>query len=223
VADEDWRVTVTLYDEALVRGAVESVLEYHVADDVKHRLDRHVAVSSDGPSVYLYASTETAARHAEKVAREVIRHRHLTAEFQLDRWHPIEEEWEDASVPLPQTEQEKQAEHERLVADETQESEESGQAGWEVRVQMPSRHAAVDLAARLTAEGRHVARHWKYVVLGADNEDEASAFAEHVRQEAPDNVSVETGSVPAVLPWVTNFGGVPVLPADESSAAESAG
>jgi hypothetical protein len=214
VADEDWRVTVTLYDEALVEGAVQSVLETRVADDAKSQLDHQVAVSSDGPCVYLYASTEAAAREAEKVVREIIHHRHLTAEFQLDRWHPIEEEWEDASVPLPRTEQEQQAEHERLVEDETRESEEAGQAGWEVRVEMPSRHAAVEFAARLQGEGHHVARRWKYLVVGANNEDEAAKLAELVKQEAPTSTSVATGSVPFVPFGKTDIGGLPVLPSD---------
>jgi hypothetical protein len=214
VADEDWRVTVTLYDETLVRGAVESVLEQRVAEDVSHKLDHHVAVSSDGPCVYLYASTEAAARHAEKMVREVILHRHLTAEYQLDRWHPIEEEWEDASVPLPQTEQEQQVEHQRLVAEETRESEEAGQAGWEVRVEMPSRHDAVQLAARLEAEGHQVARRWKYLVVGANNEDAANELAQQVKKEAPTSTSVGTGSVPFVPFGKTDIGGLPILPAE---------
>ncbi|HEY1919900.1 MAG TPA: hypothetical protein VGH27_30380 [Streptosporangiaceae bacterium] len=214
MADEDWRVTVTLYDEALVRGAVESVLEHRVAEDASHKLDHHVAVSSDGPCVFLYASTEAAARQAEKVVREVILHRHLTAEYQIDRWHPIEEEWEDASVPLPQTAQEQQAEHERLVEEETRESQEADQAGWEVRVEMPSRHAAIELTEKLQAEGHRAARRWKYLVLGANNEDDAAKLAEQVKQEAPASASVGMGSVPFVPFGKTDIGGLPILPAE---------
>jgi hypothetical protein len=196
VADDDWRVTVTFDDEAHVRHAVQSMRDHKVERDVHHRLGDRVAVSADGASVFLYAGTEDAAREADRVVREILANRQLTAAFRLDRWHPIEQEWEDAGAPLPLTAAQREAEDERRVADETEESEETGQTGYEVLIEVPSRHEAVELTERLQSEGHPVIRRWRYVVLGADNEDEARDLAKSVQQEVPATASVRASPVP---------------------------
>ena len=197
VAD-DWRVTVTFRDEADVQQAVQSVREHEVEDDVRSRLGHRVAMSVDGPVVFLYAGTEDTAREADRVVREVLAQHQLSAEFTLDRWHPLEEDWEDAGVPMPDTAEQRAAEHRRLIDAETQQSLAAGQAGWEVRVELPSHHQAVELAERLQAEGRPVIRRWKYLMLGANNEDDASALAEAVGQEVSARASVHIQAVPFV-------------------------
>ena len=155
-------------------------------------------MSVDGPTVFLYAGTEDAARGADRVVREVLAQQRLSAELTLDRWHPLEEEWEDASVPMPDTAEQRAVEHRHLIDAETQESLAAGQAGWEVRVELRSHRQAVELAERLQAEGRSVIRRWKYLVLGANNEDDASALAEAIRRESPAKASVHTEAVPFV-------------------------
>ena len=196
MADDDWRVTVTFDDEAHVRHAVQSMRDHKVERDVHHRLGDRVAVSADGASVFLYAGTEDAAREADRVVREVLAQRQLTATFKLDRWHPIEQEWEDAGAPLPQTAAQREAEDERRVADETEETAETGQTGYEVLIEVPSRHEAVELAERLQSEGHPVIRRWRYLVLGANNEDEARDLAKSVQQEVPATASVRATPVP---------------------------
>jgi hypothetical protein len=196
VADDDWRVTVTFDDEAHVRHAIQSMRDHQVERDVRRRLGDRVAVSADGPNVFLYAGTEGAAREADRVVREILAQRQLTAAFKVDRWHPIEQEWEDAGAPLPQTAGQRQAEEERRVADETEESEETGQTGYEVLIEVSSLHEAVELAKRLQSEGHPVTRRWRYVVLGANNEDEARDLAQSVQREAPATASVRSAPVP---------------------------
>jgi hypothetical protein len=197
VAD-DWRVTVTFRDEADVQQAVQSVREHEVEDDVRGRLGHRVALSVDGPVVFLYAGTEDTAREADRVVREVLAQHQLSAGFTLDRWHPLEEDWEDADVPMPDTAEQQAAEHRRLIDAETQQSLAAGQAGWEVRVELPTHHQAVELAERLQAEGRPVIRRWKYLMLGANNEDDASALAEAIGQEVSAKASVHIQAVPFV-------------------------
>jgi len=196
VADDDWRVTVTFDDEASVRHAVESVREHEVEDDVRRRLGDRVAVSTDGSTVFLYAGTEDAAREADRVMREALARRQLTAVFRIDRWHPIEQEWEDAGAPMPQTAEQREAERERRVDDETRESVATGQTGWEVLIETSSHREAVELAKRLQSEGHPVVRRWRYLVLGANNEDEARDLARTMQQEAPASASVRAGPVP---------------------------
>jgi hypothetical protein len=201
VADDDWRVTVTLHDEAHVGRALQSLREHEVEDDVRRRLGHRVAVSADGPRVLVYAGTEDAAREADQVVRQVMAQRGLGADFALDRWHPVEEQWQDADVPMPQTDEQRQAEHQRLEADETRESLATGRARWEVRVELPSHHDAVALADRLQAEGRPVIRRWKFLVLGANDEDDARDLARVIKQEAPAAASVQTEEAGPLLPF----------------------
>lgn len=196
MADDDWRVTVTFPDEAGARHAVQSVREHELTGDVRRRLGDRVAVSADGPHVFLYAATEDAAGEADRVVREVLAGRQLPAEFRLDRWHPIEQEWEDARASMPQTAEQRQAEEQRRVEDETEETAATGQPGWEVLIEVSSHHEAVELARRLAAEGHPVIRRWRYLVLGAGNEDQARDLARAVQQEAPASASVRSGPVP---------------------------
>ena len=166
---------------------------------MRSRLGHRIVMSVDGPTVFLYAGTEDAAREADRVVREVLAQHQLSAELALDRWHPLEEEWEDVSVPMPDTAEQRAAEHQRLVDTETHDSLAAGQAGWEVRVDLPSHRQAVELAERLQGEGRPVIRRWKYLVVGANNEDDASALAEAIEQEIPAKASVHTQAIPIIF------------------------
>jgi len=191
VADSsDWRVTITFGDPAAAEEARRSVSEHRVEEDIQRSLGRNIAVGAGDSQIFLYAGTENAARQAEEVARGVLAARGIDAEFALHRWHPIEEEWENAAAPLPQTPEQREAEHDRRMADETQESLATGKAEWEVIVTAPSHRAAVELAGRLQDEGRTVIRRWKYLFLGANDEDDAADLARAIRQEIPDGVSV---------------------------------
>lgn len=201
MADDDWRVTVTLHDEAHVRRALQSLREHEVEDDVRRRLGRRVAVSADGPRIFLYAGTEDAAREADRVVRQVLSQRGVGAGFALDRWHPAEEEWQDADVPLPQSDEQRAAEHQRLQAEETQESLATGHAQFEVRVELPSHGAAVALADRLQAEGRPVIRRWKFLVLRANDSDDARDLAQVIKQEAPADATVQVEEAGPLLPF----------------------
>jgi hypothetical protein len=200
---------VTLHDQAHVGRALESLHEHEVEDDARRRLGHRVAVSAEGDQIFLYAGTENAAREADQVARELTRQHGLSADFALDRWHPIEEEWEDASAAMPQTDEQREAEHQRLEEDETRESDEYGYPQWEVRVEMPSRHAAEELAERLRAEGHPVVRRWTLLVLGANDSDDADALAQVVKQEAPADAKVETAELGPLLPF-TQIGPIPI-------------
>ncbi len=205
----DWRVTVTLHDPAHVGRALESLHEHEVEDDARRRLGHRVAVSVDAPRIFLYAGTENAAREADQVARELTKQHGLSADFALERWHPIEEEWEDADVAMPQTAEQREAEHRRLEADETRESDEYGSPQWEVRIEMPSRHAAEELAERLQAEGHPVVRRWTLLVLGADDSDDADALAQVLKREAPADAKVETAELGPLVPF-TQIGPIPI-------------
>ena len=200
--NNDWRVTISLPGQAHVERAQRSFSEHEVEEDVRRRLGRSVAVGAGDSQIFLYAGTEVAAREAERVARDVLARRNIRAEFALHRWHPIEEEWEKPDVAMPQTKAERQAEHQRLEDEETAKSLVSGIAQWEARVECPSHREAVALANKLRSEGRAVVRRWKFLVVGANNEDEARELAEHIRGKAPPGATVRIERADAFVPFM---------------------
>jgi len=189
---EDWRLTVTPADAASVAPLLQ-VLHEHRAD---HKLEvpagERVAVSAADDRVIIYADTRWSAESAEKVVDKLATENGLDVGFQLDRWHPEEERWEDQRVALPSTEAEHEVEHERREADEEADSEATGIADWDVRVEFPSHHEAVEFADRAEASGQPVVRRWKFVLIGVNDEDEARELAARLEKELPEGAVVHT-------------------------------
>ena len=198
----DWRVTISLPGPAHAERARQSLSEREVEDDVRRRLGRSVAVGAGDSQIYLYAGTEVAVREAERVAREVLAQQGIEAEFAVHHWHPVEEEWESPDVALPRTEAERDAEHQRLEDAETAESLATGTAEWQARAELPSHREAVALASKLQSEGHTVVRRWRFLIVGASNEDEAQQIAEHIRQEAPPGATVVAEAAGVRLPYI---------------------
>lgn len=190
--DDDWRVTVTLRDEDLGRLR-RALVEHEVERDVRERLGDRIPVGEGGDALFLYAATGEAAREAADVARAVADEHGVEAAFTIDRWHPLEERWENETAALPTTPAERQTEHVRREQDEIAESEELGASLWEVRIDFASRSDAVAFSERLEAERESlvpgwtfsIGRWWTYVVIGADNEEQANQIARKLEGELP--------------------------------------
>jgi hypothetical protein len=198
----DWRVTISLGDQADAEQVRRSFSEHEVEEDVHRSLGRNIVVGAGDSQIFLYAGTENAARQAEEVARGVLTAHSIDAEFALHRWHPIEEQWESPDVAMPQTEAERETEHQRLEDAETADSLAAGSAGWQARVEFPSHHDAVAMAAKLQDEGRAVVRRWRFLIVGASNEDEAQELADQLRAEAPPGATVRAEPAGVRLPFI---------------------
>jgi hypothetical protein len=190
VAD-DWRITVDFDDEGDGTELVEWLAARRFEAEELDKLGGRVVVSRDGSRVFLYADSEALARDADGIVRALLSSEGRQARISLERWHPVEQDWKDAALPLPQTDAEIAVEHERQQAREAAESLASGQAEWEVRVSLPSREATDDFADRLEAEGIPVTRRATFLLVGAVNRDEATALAERLRTEVPEGATVE--------------------------------
>jgi hypothetical protein len=188
--DDEFRVEVELDDAEHGYSVRERLRALDLDEDAQDRLGGRVLVTRDGSRVFLYTANEPDAREAERVVRELAAADELTAEIAVTRWHPVEEAWKDASVPLPATEQEVEAEEAAREAAEVEEAQAEGDFDWHVVVHLPSRDHAADLAHRLSAEGIDVTRRWRYVVAGAPTEERAGELADRLRGELPDDADV---------------------------------
>jgi hypothetical protein len=190
VAD-DWRVTFDFDDEGDGTQFTEWLAAVELESEERHQLGDRVIVSRDGPRVFLYADSEDQARSVYQTAQARIETEGRSAITALERWHPVEQAWKDASVPLPESAEEARAEHERLQEREAAESLEKGRAEWEVRIELPTHEDTVALAQRLESEGIPVVRRHTFLLAGALNEDDARALAQRVEAEAPSGARIE--------------------------------
>jgi hypothetical protein len=200
---DDWRLTATLHQPGHAEQLVERLQGHQVGDEVLARLGGRVAVSTDDAQVFIYADSEGAAHEATRIVQELSLAHALEAQLELHRWHPLEERWEDADVPLPQTEAEREAEHERLQEGEIEESQQTGLAEWEVRIELDSHQQTAELADKLAAEGMEPVRRWRFLVVGANNEDEARALADRLQRGAPAGAKVTAEPGPGMLKVAT--------------------
>jgi hypothetical protein len=154
-----------------------------------------VIVSRDGPRVYLYAGSRQQVERARGLILGLADEHGWTVGTELRRWHPIAEEWEDPDRPPPASADEKRAEREELMRSEDRETADRGYPEYEVRVDLGSRHEAVELAKRLRDEGLPNCHRWRFVLVGAADEDAANALAERIRAEAPSDGKVAVEGV----------------------------
>jgi hypothetical protein len=201
VADaDDWRVTISLAGQGQVGPAQQALSGHEVEEDVRRQLGRTIVVGAGDSQIFLYAGTEIAATEAERVARDVLAQHSIQAEFAVHRWHPIEEQWESPDVAMPQTEAERQAEHQRLEDAETAESQAAGIGRWQARAEFSSHRETVAMARKLEAEGLPVVRRWKFLLITADNEDDVRELAAQISREAPPDAVVRVEE-PGVVGW----------------------
>jgi hypothetical protein len=196
VADEDWRVEVELDDEEQGYSLAERLRAGDLDDEARERLDDRVGVSRDGSRLFLYAADEPQAREAERVIRELVERDSLSAEISTTRWHPVEQDWKDASEPLPATPESIGEEEERREEADEQEAARTHSWDWHVRMDVPHRGDAVELAKTLEAEGHRVHRRWRYVTVDLASEEAARELADRLAETLPDGTDLVVETKP---------------------------
>lgn len=197
---DEWRVEIDLDDEEHGFGLGERLRAHDLDDEARKRLGRRVVITRDGPRFFLYAGSEAEAKEAERVARELVKADDLTADIAVTRWHPVEEAWKDASIPLPDTADEEREELERKEESEWQEAAEEGSFDWLVKVALPSREDASEVASRVSSEGYPTHRRWRYVTVDVVTEERANELANRLRGELPDEVEIWVDANPDDIP-----------------------
>lgn len=183
---EDFRVEVELDDEAHGYPLRERLRALNLDDEAREQLGRNVVVTRDGSRMFAYTPTEARAREAERVISGLLAEEGLSADLTVTRWHPVAEEWRDASLPLPDTADEEAIEYEEREAAERKEATEQGEFDWRVVAELRSRDAARALSRELSGEGFPVTRRWRYVTVGAVTEERSEELSTRLRSELGD-------------------------------------
>jgi hypothetical protein len=186
---DDWRLRIELQEPEQVSALTERMYGSELEHDLESSFHDRVAVSVHGPEVFCYAGTREQAERAASLIASIAEEHGWPITTELKHWHPVAEEWEDPDTPLPDEEVEKAAEHAQLIEDERAESAEHGPE-FEVRIHCPSHHDTNALVERLRSEGIPCVHRWRYLVVGARDEDSANALAERLRSEVPAGCSV---------------------------------
>jgi hypothetical protein len=197
---DDWRLRIDLHESGLARELTERLEATELEHDLESAFHDRVVVSRDGGEVFCYAGTREQAEAVERLVQKLAEEQGWEVETELRRWHPTAQQWEDPELPLPQNETEQAQEHAQRIQTERQEAQAQGYTGLEARVDLPSHAEAVSLAEVLRQEGLPVVQRWKYLLVGALDEDTANALADRLRREAPSGSTVTVeGTLGAVL------------------------
>lgn len=189
--NDDWRLQIDLHEEGAARALTERLDAERLEHDLSDAFHDRVIVSRDGARVFLYAGARKQAEQARSVVEAEAQQHGWTVDVDFRHWHPSAEDWEDPDKPLPEDDAARLAEHEALMAREREETADTGHPEFEVRVDLPSRHDAVSLSERLREEGLPTVRRWKFLLVGATDEDMANNLAERIRNEAPSGSRVK--------------------------------
>jgi hypothetical protein len=189
---DDWRLRIGLREGGHIHALTERLEASELEHDLETSFHDRLVVSRDGEDVFCYAGSREQAEQAAELIRALATEHGWHPDFELRRWHASAEQWEDPDVPLPQSDAERTAEHEALIQTERQELQARGYPEFEVRVQFGSHREAVRFAEKLRKEGLPSARRWKYLVVGASDEDGASALAVRLRREVGPEATVTT-------------------------------
>ena len=189
--NDDWRVQVTCPTTATAANLSELLREGDFQHSLQDAAGERVVVSVDGHELFLYAGTRTQADRASEAVKSLIASSGVTVRTELRRWHPVSEQWIDADLPMPDSESAIAAEHAEMIAAEREEQTSLNYAEWEVRVSTDSHRETLELADKLRQDGIPSLRRWRFLLVGAADEDTANALSERIRAVAGPGAKVE--------------------------------
>jgi hypothetical protein len=165
-----WRVCIAFGDPPRTLASCRRAL----IDALGGRLGDQVAVTSSRTQIFVYPPSAESADEATQVAREVLARYDLSTRVEF--WSPREGMWRDVTGK-PSVAAKLQAEYEYFQEREREASVKYGLPSWAVRVKLPSHRDVVALAAHLAAQGWRVRPHRRYLIVGADCEEDAKSLA----------------------------------------------
>jgi hypothetical protein len=189
--NDDWRVQVTCPTGATAADLGEQLRAGEFQHNLQDTAGERVVVSVDGHELFLYAGTRAQAQRAAEAVRSLAASSSVTVRTELRRWHPVSEEWVDADLTLPESQSAVAAEHAEVIAAEDEEQAHLRHSEYEVRVGTGSHRATLELADALRQQGIPCLRRWRFLLVGAADEDAANALAERIRALAPADAKIQ--------------------------------
>jgi len=183
--NDDWRLQIDFREDGYADALIDRLDARELQDDLSEAFHDRVIVTRNDATVFLYAGDRKQAESARELVEAYAQREEEELSVDFTRWHPLAGDWMPADELLPDDAAERAAEHHARIARERKEAEEQGYPEWEVRVDLPSRKDADEFADRLRDKGMPTVQRWKYVLIGASDEDSAKALAELSRVEAP--------------------------------------
>ena len=197
---DEWRVEVALDKEQEGESLTDRLNELRLDDEARKLLGDSVIVTRDGRFLFIYAWHEESAREAERVVRDIMDHEKLAGEVRLMRWHPVAEEWKDADQELPEDEAALASEMREAEKAGREEHRESGEFPWEVVIDLPHIRDTLNVANKLRDEGLHVKRRFRYILVGAETEDDAVELGKRLEGEVPEGTHFGIRGNPENMP-----------------------
>jgi hypothetical protein len=183
--NDDWRLQIDFRDDGIADALQDRLDAEELEHDLSEAFRDRVVVSNNGTRLFLYAGDREQAERAQVLVEKLAQEDEEEIEIDFRRWHPISEAWEPADKPMPDDSEQERAERQVAIARELKETEERGYPLFEVRIDLPSREEAERFADQLRAEGLPVVHRWKFLLVGAVDEEHARELARRIRDEAP--------------------------------------
>ena len=201
-SQDEWRVEVALDRDEHADTLSGALHDMQLDDEARKLLGGSVIVTRDGAFIFVYAWHEESAQEAERVVKHIMEDQELVGQVRLMRWHPIAEEWKPAEEPLPDDEASALKEMRENEARGTREAG-YGEYPWEVVIEMPHVRGTHDLAEQLRLEGLPVKRRFRYLLVGATTEDDATELGRRLEDEVPEGARVGVRGNPDDMPLPT--------------------
>jgi hypothetical protein len=196
---DEWRVEVALDRDEHADTLSGALHDLQLDDEARKLLGGSVIVTRDGSFIFVYAWHEQSAREAERVVKHIMEDEQLIGQVHLMRWHPIAEDWKPAEDPLPEDEASAIEERRENEAQGTREAG-YGEYPWEVVIEMPHVRGTNDFAEQLRLEGLPVKQHFRYLLVGATTEDDATELGTRLEDEVPEGARVGVRGNPDDMP-----------------------
>jgi hypothetical protein len=205
--NDDWRLKIDPQEEGHAGQLVDLLDSRGLEHDVRAAFHDRIIVSHEGAEVFLYAATREQLESAGELVDSLAKQHGWKLSTELSHWHPAAEEWEDPDKPLPDSDRALTAEHAEEIAAEDKKVREQGYPNFEVRIECPSHHDAMHFRQQLREEGFASVHRWKYILVGAIDEDEAKELAERIRIEAPQGSQIKVEGT-----WTATWHSMPPNP-----------
>jgi hypothetical protein len=196
---ESWRLNIDLREEGHARALIDRLQAAELEHDLASSFHDRVFLNRHGAEVSAYAADRSQAGKVAELVKSLAEKHGWHIETELLEWDEVKVEWTDASHGVPHDTRH-QAAHTQIIAQERASSLAHGYPDWEVKVECPSHHAVLALAKQLTAEQIPNVHRWRYLVVGANDEDSGNALAKRIRKEAPEGtITIVQASPQATL------------------------